>query len=73
MSGKETSRVRVRVLREKCAGHARCFSVAPDIYVLDDEGYNVTPETIVPAERAAAARAGAEACPECAILVEDVD
>jgi len=63
--------MRVRVDIDKCQGHARCAALAPDIFVLDDLGYNVTPLTEVPAEQEEAARRGAMACPELAITVEE--
>jgi len=34
--------MRVHVDVEKCTGHARCWSLAPEVYELDDLGYNVT-------------------------------
>jgi ferredoxin len=63
--------MRVHVDVEKCTGHARCWSLAPEVYELDDLGYNVTPVKDVPPELEEAARKGALACPELAITVED--
>lgn len=63
--------MKVRVDHGACQGHARCYAEAPDLYVLDDEGYNRMSPTAVPAELEAAARAGARLCPERAIVVED--
>lgn len=63
--------MRVRVDVERCTGHARCAAFAPDVYVLDDLGYNVTPETDVPPGSEEAARKGALACPERAIEIEE--
>jgi ferredoxin len=65
--------MRVRVDVDKCQGHARCAALAPDVYVLDELGYNVTPLTEVPPEHEDAARRGAMACPELAITVEEDD
>jgi ferredoxin len=65
-------RIRIRVTVERCAGHARCAAVAPDVYVLDDEGYNRTTEKIVGAEQRASAIRGMKACPERVISVEDI-
>ena len=64
-------RVRIRVSVERCVGHARCAAVAPDVYVLDDEGYNRTAEKIVGAEQRASAIRGMKACPERVISIED--
>jgi ferredoxin len=63
--------MRVHVDVEKCTGHARCWSVAPEVYELDDLGYNVTPVTEVAPELEELARKGALACPEQAITIED--
>jgi ferredoxin len=65
-------RVRIRVVVERCMGHARCAAVAPDVYVLDDEGYNRTAEKVVGAEHRASAIRGKRACPERIISVEDI-
>ena len=63
--------IALRVDVEKCTGHARCWSVAPEVYELDDLGYNVTPVKDVPAGLEELARKGALACPEQAITVEE--
>jgi ferredoxin len=57
---------------ERCVGHARCAAVAPDVYELDDEGYNRTPEKIVGADKRESALRGKRACPERVITVEDI-
>jgi ferredoxin len=63
--------MRVRVDVERCSGHARCRAMAPDVYELDELGYNVTPVKEVPVGHEDAARKGALACPEQAILIEE--
>jgi ferredoxin len=64
--------MRIKVDTGLCSGHARCVAVAPDVYVLNDDGYNVTPEIEVAKGREEQARRGARACPELAItVVED--
>ena len=63
--------MRVRVDVDKCQGHARCAALAPDVYELDELGYNVTPLKEVPPEQEDAARKGGLACPELAITVEE--
>jgi ferredoxin len=67
-----SGKVRIRVAVERCTGHARCTAVAPDVFVLDDEGYNRTAEKIVGAELRASAIRGQRACPERVITVEDI-
>lgn len=61
--------MRVDVDTGKCQGHARCSAVAPQVYELDDLGYVQPMEHQVAAGMAAAARAGAAACPERALTV----
>lgn len=55
---------RIVIDRANCQGHARCWKLSPELYVLDDEGYiavdgfDVAPEDVEKAQR------GARACPE---------
>jgi len=63
--------MRISVDAERCTGHAMCRAAAPNVYVLDDLGYNVTPAGEVPPEFADEARRGALSCPESAITIED--
>ena len=56
---------------EKCQGHARCIAEGPDVYVLDDQGYNSTSIEHVPDRLHEQARLGALACPELAITIVD--
>ena len=63
--------MRIRVDTDRCTGHALCAAHAPDVFVLDDLGYNRTESTDVAPELEEQARRGAMACPEQAITVED--
>lgn len=54
----------------KCVGHARCAAVAPDVYDLDDNGFNVTAEQEVDESLRAQAIRGMRACPERVIFIE---
>ena len=57
--------------RPKCQGHGRCYSLAPEVFESDDEGYAVLLCSVdVPAELEDAARLAADNCPEYAITVE---
>lgn len=73
MSDADEGPVRITVDAERCVGHARCAVVAPQIYKLNDEGYNNTPETVVDGSLAALARRGARSCPEGVITVQPVN
>ncbi|WP_026926476.1 ferredoxin [Granulicoccus phenolivorans] len=54
-----------------CAGHARCVFEAPEVYELDDLGYNSTTIDPVPPGLEDKARRGADACPERAISIQE--
>ncbi len=59
---------------ELCSGHGRCEAMGASAYTLDDNGYNAErgKTIIIKPGNEDAARMGAEACPERAIiLVED--
>lgn len=62
--------MRIRVLRDKCQGHARCWAQSPDIYELDDEGYIVAGDIDVAEGSERAAWLGAKSCPERALVIE---
>jgi len=56
-----------------CSGHGRCYSMAPDVYEPDDEGFadhrDVARE--VPFGHETSAREGARSCPEGAIEIAE--
>ena len=54
-----------------CTGHGRCYTLAPDVYAADEDGYCATSERDVPVELEAVARRGAAGCPERAITVHE--
>ena len=61
----------VRVDRDACVGHGRCYTLCPEVYGEDEEGYCVVLQADVPEALQAAARRAADNCPELAITVED--
>ena len=64
--------MKLRVDRERCQGHNRCYDIAPDLFVLDDFGYAAAAhDGIIRSEREADARRAALSCPEQAIVIED--
>ncbi|KCZ94244.1 ferredoxin [Hyphomonas johnsonii] len=65
--------IKVTVNVEGCVGHARCEAVAPEVYQLNDDGFNVTPCKYVSDNLKEQAIRGARACPEQVITVEEVD
>jgi ferredoxin len=56
-----------------CSGHGRCHVLAPAVYESDEDGFNARPDepVEVASGREAAARTGAQGCPERAITVEE--
>lgn len=65
--------VQIHFDAKHCAGHALCAAVAPDVFELDDNGYCIPPDPRVPPDLVEQALRGADACPEQAITVVDVD
>lgn len=63
--------MRIFVDAGQCNGHGRCYAVSPEVYQPDDEGYCADGGTSreIAAGLEAAARAGAQACPESAIKI----
>lgn len=60
---------------EACTGHGRCYTLAPDLFAPDDNGYGeVVGDGTVPAGLEDQARIGVKNCPENAIrIVESSD
>jgi ferredoxin len=63
--------MKVRTETQKCVGHARCAAVAPEIFELNDDGFNMTAERDVDESLRAQAIRGMRACPERIISVHD--
>ncbi|MBB3600565.1 ferredoxin [Mycolicibacterium sp. BK556] len=63
--------MKVRLIRSKCAGHAQCYAVAPEIFPIDDEGFCILDERVVEADEVEAARAGVASCPELALVIDE--
>jgi len=64
--------MKIKVDHEKCSGHARCWSLSPEVFALNDDGYIRPGDIAVPEGLEKIARRGARACPERALnLVED--
>ena len=61
--------MRIVVDPDVCTGHGRCYSLAPEVYEPDDDGYCATRALDVPAGLEDQARLGATNCPERAITV----
>lgn len=67
--------MRIRIIEASCQGHARCASLAPEIFDLDDDGYSYVlagHESIADGDGEALAQASlaVDNCPEQAIVIE---
>ena len=63
--------MKIRLDEERCTGHGRCYSLAPEVFDEDERGHCVVRLARVPAELREAALRGVEACPETALALEE--
>ncbi|HEX7824964.1 MAG TPA: ferredoxin [Mycobacterium sp.] len=63
--------MKVSLNRAKCAGHAQCYAVDPNIFPIDDEGYSILVTHTVTPGNEQLTRDGVAACPELALTIED--
>lgn len=61
--------MQVAVDGDLCQGHARCWTICPDVFDLDDEGHAVVLQPEVPAGLEDRVREAQANCPERAIEV----
>lgn len=62
--------MKVRVDLTLCAGHGRCYELAPDVFGEDERGYCRLLVENVPPDLEGQARSGAANCPERAIQID---
>jgi len=55
--------------RERCTGHGRCYTLVPELFESDDDGYGVVIGADVPNDLEDRARTAVANCPEDAISV----
>ena len=63
--------MQVRLDRERCQGHGRCYVLALDVFESDDDGRGMVIAETVPLVYQESARLGSDNCPEDAITVID--
>lgn len=63
--------MRIVLDTELCTGHGRCYTLSPELFDADERGHCVVLAAEVPPGAEAAARQGAENCPERALTVAD--
>ena len=61
--------MKIRVDPDKCQGHARCYSLAPELFEVDDYGRSTVIVDEVPPELEEKARLAIANCPEYAIEI----
>ena len=59
----------IEIDSDSCTGHGRCYSLAAEVFDVDDAGYGVVRLPDVPPELEAKARAAVTNCPERAITI----
>jgi ferredoxin len=63
--------MQARIDRDKCTGHGRCYTLAPDVFGEDDEGNGtVVISGPLTDEQLKAAQLAEANCPECAVILE---
>ena len=58
--------------RAACTGHGRCYTVAPELFRDDEQGFGVVTIPTIAGDRLAEANQAVAACPERAITVAPV-
>lgn len=59
--------MRLRIDPELCAGHGRCYSLAPEVFDCDEFGHGTVVSEELPEHLRPKAEQGAANCPEGAI------
>lgn len=60
---------RLELDAERCVGHGRCYSLAPEVFDADEFGHSIVLAAEVSGERAAWAADAERNCPEGAITL----
>jgi ferredoxin len=63
----------LRLDRDRCQGHGRCYVLAPDVFGSDDDGFGYVLADALSADFESQARAALMNCPEDAITLIERD
>lgn len=64
--------MKIQVDSDKCEGHNRCYSIAPDLFDVDDYGYaTAAGDGVVPEGMEEKAQLAIDNCPEYAITITE--
>jgi len=61
--------MKVIIDTDRCTGHGRCYSLAPEVFDADDEGHSMLRVSELPENLKAKAQIGVDNCPEGAISI----
>jgi len=61
--------MKVIIDTDRCTGHGRCYSLAPEVFDADDEGHSMLRASELPESLKAKAQIGVDNCPEGAISI----
>ena len=61
--------MKIRVDENRCSGHGRCYSLAPDVFEPDEQGHSRVVVEEIPSALEAQADIGVANCPEQAISI----
>jgi ferredoxin len=65
--------MKISIDADRCTGHGRCYSLAPDLFDSDDYGHGIVLQAMVSTELEERARAVVLNCPERAIELHEPD
>jgi ferredoxin len=63
--------VKVTLDSERCTGHGRCYSLAPELFDSDDEGHSILLDAAVPEGLEDQAWVAVQNCPEGCLGIVD--
>jgi ferredoxin len=62
--------VRIHLESSKCMGHAQCFVISEALFPVDEFGYSIVEPHEVSQADEERTRAGVDACPERALILD---
>ena len=62
--------MKIRLDTDRCTGHGRCYSLAPELFDADDMGHSVLLGDDVPEGLEDKARLAVDTCPEGCLTLE---
>lgn len=68
-----SKRLKVVIDKPACCGYGVCAEICPEVYKLDENGIVYLDDEIVPEGLESSAREGADACPQAALKIVEVD